>query len=502
MANAKLKLGVLLPTRGLLLRGQPPTDADLVLNLARQVETAGLESVWVGDSLTAKPRLEPLASLAAVAAVTQRVRLGTAVLLGALRHPVLLAQTMATVDVISRGRLVIAAGVGGAFNDEQRGEWQAAGVDPTRRARRLEELVQVVKQLGAGNPVTFSGSHFQLDGVTLEPKPVQPGGVPILLACHWRAKERQAQFKRAARFSDGIISISDTPAEYSQVLQEVRTMAAELGRDAGQLETVFYLTVNVDDDVAKAEVEAGKFLMRYYGANIWGTRWGPFGGPQRVADRIAEYAPNAKIIYSMRHPVARMESHYTQELAKGWRDDGSKIPTGKYGDLLETSMYAKQLQPYRDSFPEENILLLRFEEMISEPAATLQRVCLFLGIDPSYTFQSLDKAHSSNAGRRPGELGYYIYRFRQYVPFWTQVTARLPARYANAVRRLFQRKGVRNSTFSHARQQAILAELQDDLRRLHNDFAFDVEPWGIMCPDRDRMGGPPEDAHARPSTAS
>lgn len=198
-----------------------------------------------------------------------------------------------------------------------------------------------------------------------------------------------------------------------------------------------------------------------------------------AADRIAEYAPNAKIIYSMRHPVARMESHYTQDLAKGWRDDGSKIPTGKYGDLLETSMYAKQLQPYRDSFPEENILLLRFEEMISEPAATLQRVCRFLGLDSSFTFRSLDKAHSSNAGRRPGELGYYIYRYRRYVPFWIQITARLPARYANAVRRLFERKHVRNSTFSHARHQAILAELRDDLRRLHNDFAFDVEPWGI-----------------------
>ena len=103
-----------------------------------------------------------------------------------------------------------------------------------------------------------------------------------------------------------------------------------------------------------------------------------------------------------------MESHYPHGLAKGWRDDGSTIPTGKFGDLLETSVYGRQLQPYRDSFPEENILLLRFEEMISEPAATLQRVCLFLGIDPSYTFQSIDKAHSSNAGRRTGELGYYV----------------------------------------------------------------------------------------------
>jgi alkanesulfonate monooxygenase SsuD/methylene tetrahydromethanopterin reductase-like flavin-dependent oxidoreductase (luciferase family) len=67
-------------------------------------------------------------------------------------------------------------------------------------------------------------------------------------------------------------------------------MAAELDRDPAQLETVFYLTVNVTEDVAKAEAEAEEFLMRYYGANIWGTRWGPFGGPERVLQRMAEYA--------------------------------------------------------------------------------------------------------------------------------------------------------------------------------------------------------------------
>lgn len=198
-----------------------------------------------------------------------------------------------------------------------------------------------------------------------------------------------------------------------------------------------------------------------------------------AAGRIAEYAPAAKIIYSMRHPVARMESHYTHDLAKGWRDDGSTIPTGKYGDLLETSMYARQLQPYRDSFPEENILPLRFEELVSEPATTLQRVCRFLEIDPSFTFRSLDKAHSSNAGRRPGELGYYVYRFRQYMPFWTYFTAHLPPKYANAVRRMFRRKNVTNATFSPDRYEAILAELRNDLCRLRSDFGFDVSPWGI-----------------------
>ncbi|MCH8298329.1 MAG: LLM class flavin-dependent oxidoreductase, partial [Chloroflexi bacterium] len=118
MAQDKVKLGILLPTRGLLLRGEQPPNMDRIIALAEAVEQGGLDSVWVGDSLVAKPRMEPLAVLAALAARTSRVRLGTAVLLPALRHPVLLAQTLATVDLISGGRLVIGAGVGGAFNDD------------------------------------------------------------------------------------------------------------------------------------------------------------------------------------------------------------------------------------------------------------------------------------------------------------------------------------------------------------------------------------------------
>ena len=285
----KPKIGVLLPTRGLLLGGEQPANADRILRMAERVEAAGLDSVWVGDSLVAKPRLEPLAALGAIAARTSRVRLGTAVLLPALRHPVLLAQTMATVDLISAGRLIIGAGVGGAFNDEQRGEWKAAGVDPTRRARRFEEIVEIVKGLGPGEPYDFKGRHFDFDAVTMRPSTTQPGGIPVLMATHYRAG-RPAQIDRAARLSDGIIAISDTPDEFSQVIAQVEAKAAELGRDPAHFDQTFYLTVNVDSDLDRGRRDAEDFLTAYYGAEIWGTRWGPFGGTERVAERMAEYA--------------------------------------------------------------------------------------------------------------------------------------------------------------------------------------------------------------------
>ncbi len=288
MSENSPKLGILLPTRGILLRGEQPPHADRVFRMAHKAEEAGMDSVWVGDSLVAKPRLEPLATLGALAARTSRVRLGTAVLLPALRHPVLMAQTMATVDLISGGRLVIGAGVGGAFNDEQRGEWAAAGVDPKRRARRFEEIVEVAKGLGSGKPHSYEGRHFSLDSVTMIPAATQAEGIPWLLATHHRARQ-QAQIDRAARVGDGIIAISDTPAEFAEVIAQVDAKAEEYGRDTTNRENVFYLTVNLNEDEPAAKEDAEDWLMRYYGANIWGTRWGPFGGVHNVADRMAEY---------------------------------------------------------------------------------------------------------------------------------------------------------------------------------------------------------------------
>ncbi len=288
MADNKTKIGILLPTRGLLLRGEQPPNIDRIIGLAETVEQGGLDSVWVGDSLLAKPRMEPLSVLSALAARTSRVRLGTAVLLPALRHPVLLAQTLNTVDLISGGRLVIGAGVGGAFNDDQKREWEAAGVATKGRGRRFAEIIEIVQGLGSGKPFDFHGRDFDLDSALMRPVPSQPKGIPFLLGTHYRAQS-QAQIRRAARLGAGIISISDTPEEFAQVIEQVSEMASEFGRDPDALEKTFYMTVNMDPDLAKAEAEAVEWLTGYYGSDIWGTRWGPFGGAERVSERIAEY---------------------------------------------------------------------------------------------------------------------------------------------------------------------------------------------------------------------
>ena len=286
------KVGVLLATRGLVMRAQResrPADAGAFLELAERAEAEGLDSVWVGDSLVSKPRLEPVAALAAIAARTTRVRLGTAVMLPAIRHPVPLAHSLATVDVLSRGRLIIGAGVGGAFTAGQAQDWTAAGVDPVARASRLTEMAQIMKRLWTEDGVSFAGRHFRLENVTLYPKPVQPGGVPLLLAVHHRTGS-EAQYRRAARYADGIIGITDAPEEFAEVSRRVMMLAAEEGRDASTMERVFYMTVHIDDDTNAALAQADDFLIAYYGVRHWGDRWGPWGSATEVAARMRAYA--------------------------------------------------------------------------------------------------------------------------------------------------------------------------------------------------------------------
>ncbi|MBI2165187.1 MAG: LLM class flavin-dependent oxidoreductase [Chloroflexi bacterium] len=286
---ATVRFGVLLPTRGILLSSRERPDFGPVLAMAETAEGLGFESVWVGDSLTTSPRLEPLTALAAVATRTRRVRLGTAVLLAAMRHPVLLAHAAATVDVISGGRTVLGIGVGAAVTAETRQQWEAASVPPAQRAGRLEEMLAVLRRLWTEPRVSFRGQHIQLDGVELWPKPAQRGGIPILLACHQRAG-REAQFRRAALLADGYISSTDSPDEFAQTTRKVREYAQTAGRDFSNTEAAVYMTVNLDRDEARAKEEGQAYLDAYYEANRWGGPWGPVGGPSIIVRQIERYA--------------------------------------------------------------------------------------------------------------------------------------------------------------------------------------------------------------------
>src|SRR5438309_3849231 len=171
-----VEFGVLLPTREAVMSGRMETAP--LLTMAERAEAAGFDSVWIGDSLTARPRHEPLTLMSAVAARTRRVRLGTGVLLPALRNPVVLAHVVGTLDRVAEGRVILGVGIA-ADMPAIRKEFAAAGVPLERRVGRFLEIRAICQAPWTRDGVSFSGKHFTLDNVTMEPKPHRPGGPPI-----------------------------------------------------------------------------------------------------------------------------------------------------------------------------------------------------------------------------------------------------------------------------------------------------------------------------------
>jgi alkanesulfonate monooxygenase SsuD/methylene tetrahydromethanopterin reductase-like flavin-dependent oxidoreductase (luciferase family) len=221
----------------------------------------------VGDSVVAKPRLEPLTTLAYVAAQTARVRLGTAVLLPALRHPVVLAHQLANVDQISRGRLVLGLGVGWGLPSAAR-EWAACGMDHKRRARALEEHVALWRMLWSGGPVTYSAPGVELSDHTIGPLPWAEAGPPVLITAGNRGELFPAQLERFARLGDGIITTYVTVEECREVRARAGEALARHGRSLPGFPLCVYTTVRLDDDAARAERETLAFLATYYGGGV------------------------------------------------------------------------------------------------------------------------------------------------------------------------------------------------------------------------------------------
>ena len=201
-SDSKPNFGVLLPTREAVISGR--SDPSVLFRLAERAEVLGFHSVWVGDSLTARPRIDALTTLAAVGARTRRVRLGTAIFLAALRNPIMLAYQLASLDWITGGRIDLGVGYGRPKEPAAEHEFKILGLDPSARMKMSEELIQVMRRLWFEKDVSYAGKFTSFEHVTLEPKPVQPKGVPIWIASNnaselWISNDNEPvnTFKRA-----------------------------------------------------------------------------------------------------------------------------------------------------------------------------------------------------------------------------------------------------------------------------------------------------------------
>jgi alkanesulfonate monooxygenase SsuD/methylene tetrahydromethanopterin reductase-like flavin-dependent oxidoreductase (luciferase family) len=282
-----MRLGVLLPHRSVVIESMRRPPVETCWTVARMADEAGMD-VWVGDSIVAKPRLEPLTTLAYIAAITKRARLGTAILLPALRQPTVLAHALANIDQLSQGRLVLGLGVGWKLPAIEL-EWEACGRVHKRRAKDLEEHVTVWRKLWSGHPVTYQGSDFKLTEHTIGPLPWTEAGPPVLMTAGNRGEFIPAQIDRFARLGDGIITTYLTDDDCRKLRQLGDEALAKHGRSLPDFPMCVYTTVRIENDVAKAEADTQKFLHEYYGGGVNYRGLMGLGPPSKVVATLKLY---------------------------------------------------------------------------------------------------------------------------------------------------------------------------------------------------------------------
>ena len=253
-----------------------------LFDMARRGEDSGaFDAVWVGDSLLAKPRLESIALLSALAAITKKVRLAVGCMATfPHRHPALLAQQWASLDVISNGRAWLAVCLGGPNEQSpaQALEHKVMGIKDTERVGRLEEGITILRKLFHEEKASHKGRFYEFEGVTIQPRPVQ-NPVPIWIASNptgltWKdgasapgaAVERG--LRRVARFADGWMTNKVTPEEFRSQWKRIQAMAREEGRDPAKMSSSLYHNINIKEDRKAALDESKAFLDKYYTSNF------------------------------------------------------------------------------------------------------------------------------------------------------------------------------------------------------------------------------------------
>jgi alkanesulfonate monooxygenase SsuD/methylene tetrahydromethanopterin reductase-like flavin-dependent oxidoreductase (luciferase family) len=297
------RIGYLLPTRERIMAGEPA--AAPLLDLAARAERLGFDAIWVGDSLFARPRHEPLTLLTAIAARLKRVEVGTAVLLPALHNPVLLAHQVATLDQVAEGRLILGVGIA-ADVPNIRAEFTAAGVPFEKRVGRMMEGLRLMRALWTGQPVDWDG-RWKVEHAVLGPTPHRAGGPPL-----WVGGSLPASIERAGRYFDGWLPITPDAATWARQWSEVTAIARDAGRDPDALVGAMYLTLAVEEDGARAEARLNAYLERYYGqpAAAMRRRQACYAGPRAgLAEWLQGYATAGA-----RHLVLRFAGDHERQL--------------------------------------------------------------------------------------------------------------------------------------------------------------------------------------------
>jgi probable F420-dependent oxidoreductase len=257
----------------------PLTKPENVVNFAKKCEAIGCHSMWVIDRI-AYDNLEPLTVLASAAAVTHTIMLGTSVLLGNTRHPSHLAKIIASLDFISNGRVTLGIGFGSRESD-----YRAVEIPFERRGSRAVEQIHLMKRLWTEENVTHKGQFFQVEDLTVGPRPIQKPHPPI-----WTGGSADVALKRAGTWANGFICGSSAIPEFSVTWEKVAGYARAAGRNPNEIEKAGLTFMAINDDHARAVKTVEDYVIRYYGrlrADVANTSL--VGSPNAVAERIEAF---------------------------------------------------------------------------------------------------------------------------------------------------------------------------------------------------------------------
>jgi probable F420-dependent oxidoreductase len=250
----------------------PFSNPDLLAHLAQTAEQCGVESLWTVEHVVIPKGYQspypyskdgkipggediaipdPLLPLSFAAAVTKKIKLATGVVILPQRHPLYVAKELATLDVLSGGRMIL--GIGSGWLKE---EFDALGLDFHARGARTDEAVHSMRALWRDNPSSFHGRHFNFGPVLSFPKPVQKNGIPIHVGGH-----SPAAAKRAGRLGDGFFpALSDIP-KLKELFAIMRENAQQAGRDASTIELSCMSRANADTVKAFQDIGIARVVV-------------------------------------------------------------------------------------------------------------------------------------------------------------------------------------------------------------------------------------------------
>lgn len=276
MESGRIPCGIAIP--------QTFTDLSTAVGALRRfiprAEALGYEGLWVQEQILGDVSLlEPVTLLTYAAALTSKPHLGTSVMITVVRNPVQLAKSLASLDQLSNGRLIVGVGVGGPHIPEA-----VFGVSSERRGRRFVEGLQVIKALWTESRASMSGEFWRFENVAMEPKPVQKPYPPL-----WFGARDALALRRAVRLGDGWMGAgSSSSADFIKQAEILRRFLDEERRDPGKFAISKRVYLAIDNDRERAERRLREwFGMRYKMADM-ASRVSIWGGRAEIIDKLGE----------------------------------------------------------------------------------------------------------------------------------------------------------------------------------------------------------------------